>query len=79
MMFLVDAHCHLNREYYPDGLADVFARAAGNEVKRMLIAFFILCLRSFYSCPASPGTFQLMLLRLRASVVVLCSSADVVG
>ena len=44
-----------------------------------IIAFFILCLRSFYSCPASPGTFQLMLLRLRASVVVLCSSADVVG
>ncbi len=38
MMFLVDAHCHLNREYYPDGLADVFARAAGNEVKRMLFA-----------------------------------------
>ncbi|MFR5880857.1 MAG: TatD family hydrolase [Cloacibacillus evryensis] len=37
-MFLVDAHCHLNREYYPDGLADVFARAAGNEVKRMLFA-----------------------------------------
>ncbi|MDO5116826.1 MAG: TatD family hydrolase [Synergistaceae bacterium] len=38
MMFLVDAHCHLNREYYPDGLADIFARAAENGVRRLLFA-----------------------------------------
>ena len=38
MMFLVDTHCHLNREYYPDGLAEVFARAADNDVRRMVFA-----------------------------------------
>ena len=37
-MFLVDSHCHLNREYYPDGLDGVFERAAGAEVKRMIFA-----------------------------------------
>lgn len=37
-MFLVDTHCHLNREYYPDGLGDVFARAAENEVRRLVFA-----------------------------------------
>ena len=38
MMFLVDMHCHLNREYYPDGLAEVFAHAADNDVRRMVFA-----------------------------------------
>lgn len=37
-MFLTDTHCHLNKEYYPDGLAGVFERAAENDVKRMLFA-----------------------------------------
>lgn len=37
-MFLVDSHCHLNREYYPDGLEGVFQRAADAEVKRMIFA-----------------------------------------
>lgn len=37
-MFLTDTHCHLNKEYFPDGLADVFRRAAENDVKRMLFA-----------------------------------------
>ena len=37
-MFLTDSHCHLNREYFPDGLDEVFTRAAENDVKRMLFA-----------------------------------------
>lgn len=37
-MFLIDSHCHLNKEYYPDGLDGVFERAAGAEVKRMIFA-----------------------------------------
>lgn len=38
MMFLVDTHCHLNREYYPDGLVEVFAHAADNDVRRMVFS-----------------------------------------
>lgn len=37
-MFLVDTHCHLNNEYYPDGLAPVFKNALDNDVRRMLFA-----------------------------------------
>ncbi|MEG1823735.1 MAG: TatD family hydrolase [Cloacibacillus sp.] len=37
-MFLTDAHCHLNKEYFPDGLDGVFTRAAENDVRRMLFA-----------------------------------------
>lgn len=37
-MFLVDTHCHLNKEYYADGLDGVFARAAENDVKRMIFS-----------------------------------------
>ncbi|MCF0247095.1 MAG: TatD family hydrolase, partial [Synergistes sp.] len=37
-MFLVDTHCHLNREYYPDGLEGLFERAAENSVRRIIFA-----------------------------------------
>ncbi len=37
-MFLVDTHCHLNREYYPDGLSAVFENALKSDVKRLLFA-----------------------------------------
>ena len=37
-MFLVDTHCHLNAEYYPNGLHDVYARALENDVRRMIFA-----------------------------------------
>ena len=37
-MFLTDTHCHLNREYFPDGLEAVFANAKANDVKRMIFA-----------------------------------------
>lgn len=37
-MFLVDTHCHLNVEYYPDGLSKVFENALKCDVKRMLFA-----------------------------------------
>ncbi len=37
-MFLVDSHCHLNREYYPEGLEGLFARAEAAEVRRMIFA-----------------------------------------
>lgn len=37
-MFLVDSHCHLNKEYFPEGFAGVFERAAENGVRRMLCA-----------------------------------------
>lgn len=37
-MFLVDSHCHLNKEYYPEGLKELFSRAAENDIKRMLFA-----------------------------------------
>lgn len=37
-MFLTDTHCHLNREYFPDGLDTVFANAKANDVKRMIFA-----------------------------------------
>ncbi len=37
-MFLVDTHCHLNREYYPQGLKEVFENALKADVKRLLFA-----------------------------------------
>lgn len=37
-MFLTDTHCHINKEYYPGGLAGLFQRAAENGVRRMLFA-----------------------------------------
>ena len=37
-MFLTDTHCHLNREYFPGGLSELFANAAANDVKRMIFA-----------------------------------------
>ena len=37
-MFLVDTHCHLNKEYYPDGLSKVFENALKSDVKRLLFA-----------------------------------------
>lgn len=37
-MFLTDTHCHLNKEYFPDGLDTVFANAKANDVKRMIFA-----------------------------------------
>lgn len=37
-MFLVDTHCHLNKEYYPDGLSEVFGNALKSDVKRLLFA-----------------------------------------
>lgn len=37
-MFLTDTHCHLNREYYPNGLEEVFKNALDNNVKRMIFA-----------------------------------------
>ncbi len=37
-MFLVDTHCHLNKEYYPDGLEGLFARALENGVRRLVFA-----------------------------------------
>ncbi|HAH69057.1 MAG TPA: hydrolase TatD, partial [Synergistaceae bacterium] len=37
-MFLVDTHCHLNKEYYPDGLSKVFENALKCDVRRLLFA-----------------------------------------
>ena len=37
-MFLVDTHCHLNKEYYPDGLSEVFGKALKSDVKRLIFA-----------------------------------------
>lgn len=37
-MFLTDSHCHLNKEYFPDGLAGVFERADAAGVRRMIFA-----------------------------------------
>ena len=37
-MFLVDTHCHLNKEYFPEGLDTVFRNALDNDVKRLLFA-----------------------------------------
>ena len=37
-MFLVDTHCHLNKEYYPDGLSEVFGNALKSDVKRLIFA-----------------------------------------
>lgn len=37
-MFLVDTHCHLNKEYYPDGLSKVFENALKCDVKRLIFA-----------------------------------------
>ena len=37
-MFLVDTHCHLNKEYYQDGLSEVFRNALKSDVKRLLFA-----------------------------------------
>lgn len=37
-MFLTDSHCHLNKEYFPDGLAGIFERAAAAGVRRMIFA-----------------------------------------
>ena len=35
-MFLTDTHCHLDKEYYLDGLDAVFKNALDNDVKRVL-------------------------------------------
>ena len=37
-MFLIDTHCHLNEEYYPNGLAPIFKNALDNDVNRLLFA-----------------------------------------
>ena len=37
-MFLIDSHCHLNKEYFPEGLDEVFVRAEEAEVCRMIFA-----------------------------------------
>lgn len=37
-MFLVDTHCHLNEEYYPHGLEQVFKNALDNDIRRLLFA-----------------------------------------
>lgn len=37
-MFLTDAHCHINAEYYPDGCSEMYARAMGNDVRRLIFA-----------------------------------------
>jgi TatD DNase family protein len=37
-MFLVDTHCHLNKEYFPEGLKEVFRNAVSNDVKRLIFA-----------------------------------------
>ncbi len=37
-MFLTDSHCHLNKEYFPDGLGRVFERAEAAGVRRMIFA-----------------------------------------
>jgi len=37
-MYLVDTHCHLNKEYFPEGLEQVFKNALDNDVKRLLFA-----------------------------------------
>ena len=37
-MFLVDTHCHINAEYYPDGLEPVFANMLDNGVRRLVFA-----------------------------------------
>ncbi len=37
-MFLIDTHCHINKEYYPDGLEKVFENALANDVKGMIFA-----------------------------------------
>ncbi len=37
-MFLVDTHCHLNKEYYPGGLSEIFENALRADVKRVLLS-----------------------------------------
>ncbi len=37
-MFLVDTHCHLNKEYFPNGLESAFKNALDNDVKGMIFA-----------------------------------------
>lgn len=37
-MYLIDAHCHLNKEYFPEGLEATFKNALNNDVKMMIFA-----------------------------------------
>lgn len=37
-MFLIDSHCHLNREYFAEGLEGVLERAKKAEVRRVIFA-----------------------------------------
>lgn len=37
-IFLVDTHCHLNKEYFPDDYEETLRRAYENGVKRVIIA-----------------------------------------
>ena len=42
-MFLVDTHCHINAEYYPDGLEPVFANMQLREIAMEIPLDRILC------------------------------------
>ena len=37
-MYLIDAHCHLNSEYFPDGLGRTFQNGLNNDVRMMIFA-----------------------------------------
>ena len=37
-MFLIDTHCHLSDEYYPNGISNVLKNALNSGVKRLVLA-----------------------------------------
>ncbi len=80
-MFLVDSHCHLNREYFPEGLDGVFERAAKAGVKRLVFASSDVATsreaaEAARACPAGMEIYALAGVHPHVAAAAPCSYLD---